>query len=108
RFLEQPMPAWARGIRFTIFPCMNPYGLDHHQRGNYAGLDINRFYHNSDVAEIAAQKRVLNGRRFDLHLTLHEDVDALGFYVYELSRGRPTIARRIVKNISPMIPFDPR
>jgi predicted deacylase len=108
RFLEQPTPGWARRIRFTIFPCMNPYGLDHHQRGNYAGLDINRFYHTSDLPEIAAQKRVLQGRRFDLHLTLHEDVDALGFYVYELSRRGPSIARRILRNISPVIRFDSR
>lgn len=108
RFLENPLPRWARGIRFVVFPCMNPHGYEHNTRNNHADLDINRQYRNSDLAEVTAQKRVLDGQWFDLHVALHEDVDASGFYIYELSRTNRQIARRIVSNVSRVIPFDPR
>lgn len=108
RFLERPRPGWSKGIRFLIFPCMNPHGFETDTRNNHADIDINRQYRNSDLLEVAAQKRVMAGQRFDLHLTLHEDVDAPGFYIYELSRKHHEIARRIVKNVSKIIPFDPR
>src|ERR1051326_4687516 len=108
RFLERPLPGWAKGIRFLIFPCMNPYGFEHNTRNNYANLDINRQYRNSNLTEVVAQKRVMAGQRFDLHLAMHEDVDALGFYIYELSRENHQIAKRIVKKVSKVIPSDPR
>jgi hypothetical protein len=107
RFLEQ-RPSWARGFQFTIFPCMNPHGYDHNLRNNYDNLDINRQYHHSSLPEVDAQKRVLAGRRFDLHITLHEDVDAPGFYVYELSRRRLQIARKIAARVARILPLDTR
>lgn len=108
RFLEKPTPGWAKGIRFVIFPCMNPFGYEHNRRTNYAGLDVNRQYRDSALPEVRAQKRVMRGRRFDLHITLHEDVDARGFYIYELTRTPRQIALQIVQNVMPIIPFDPR
>jgi len=77
-------------------------------RNNYAGLDINRQYHNSDLPEVRAQKSILGEQRFDLHLTLHEDVDAPGFYIYELSRFKRSIAARVIRNVSKIVPIDPR
>jgi len=108
RFLESPRPSWAASIRFLIFPCMNPYGFQNNHRHNYAGLDINRQYRATSVPEVEAQKRVLRGQRFDLHISFHEDVDARGFYIYELSRNSHQIAAEILHNISPIIPFDSR
>lgn len=108
RFLEGPLPRWARGIRFLVFPCMNPFGFERNQRHNHLNADINREYHREKLAEVAAQKRVLGGRRFDLHLTLHEDVDSPGFYIYELSRNSRPLGARIVKAVSPILPIDPR
>ena len=107
-FLEQPRPVWARRMRFLIFPCMNPYGYEHGLRNNHVNKDINRQYRGSGLVEIEAQKRVLGGQRFDLHMTLHEDVDAPGFYIYELSRRDDCIAAEIVKRLAKMIPIDPR
>jgi len=107
RFLEE-RPGWAQRVRFTIFPCMNPHGYEHDTRHNHAGIDLNRQYRDSSVPEVAAQKRALAGRRFDLHMTLHEDVDARGFYIYELSRNNSPVARWIVENVTRLIPFDPR
>ena len=37
---------------------------------------------------VGALKKVLAGRRFDLALTLHEDYDANGLYLYEISEQR--------------------
>lgn len=108
RFLEGPLPRWARGIRFLVFPCMNPFGFERNQRHNHLNADINREYHREKLAEVAAQKSVLGGRRFDLHLTLHEDVDAPGFYIYELSRTPRLLGARIVRNVARVLPVDAR
>jgi hypothetical protein len=39
-------------------------------------------------------------------LDLHEDVDATGYYLYELCRGAPFFGERVVKAVSRVIPID--
>ncbi len=71
---------------FLIFPCLNPHGLLANTRVDHRGLDLNRRFHLEDDPVCGAWRRALNGRAMRLAVCLHEDYDAHGAYVYELSR----------------------
>ena len=72
-----------------IFPCLNPWGMERNIRCDESGRDLNRCYNFPDVPQIAAQIAAMKGRRYDLALTLHEDYDARGFYLYEVAGPKP-------------------
>ena len=69
-------------------PCLNPWGLVNNRREAADGLDLNRVFDRDSDPPVGALKKVLAGRRFDLALTLHEDYDANGLYLYEISEQR--------------------
>ena len=71
-----------------LLPCLNPWGLVHNQRADHRGRDLNRIF-DRRVSPIPELRRLLTGWRFDLGLHLHEDYDAQGIYLYEVSAGRP-------------------
>lgn len=82
----------ARRLRdgsFLIFPCLNPHGLMGNTRMDQRGLDLNRRFHLEDDPVCGAWRRVVTGRAMRLAVCLHEDYDALGAYVYELSSRLP-------------------
>jgi protein MpaA len=60
----------------------------------------------SDCPEVKLVKRLVAGRRFRFTLDLHEDVDASGYYLYELRREPPFIGERIVKAVGKVIPIN--
>lgn len=92
----------------TIFPCLNPWGLERNIRFDAEGRDLNRCYNSRKVPRIVAQRAVLQGRRFDLALCLHEDYDARGFYLYEIATGRGGIGEAILSRIDGPIGPDGR
>jgi protein MpaA len=95
--------------RFVIFPCLNPGGLALNTRANNAGQDLNRQFHNPAHPLVAAWRKFLGGRSFELAVCLHEDYDGRGVYVYELHRGsRSSLAARLLDNVEKIIPRDPR
>lgn len=84
---------WAEGnadrLRagaYLIFPCLNPVGLMLNTRADWRGLDLNRRFHLDDDPVCGAWREVMTGRAVQLGICLHEDYDAHGMYVYELSR----------------------
>lgn len=102
------LPRWMAPFHWTILPCLNPAGCEADTRQNPAGLDLNRQFRRDDVPEIAAVKRAVRGRRFDLCIHLHEDSDGTGFYLYELDRDGCWMGERIVAAVRPIIPPDRR
>lgn len=60
--LEGDGNKWAEYIRsniqIDIIPVLNPYGLDHNQRGNANGVDINRQFDVTSCVEAEALKGV--------------------------------------------------
>ncbi len=95
-------------IDATIFPCLNPWGLVNNNRLDHKGRDLNRCYNLRRPTVIASQIRLLKSRRFDFAITLHEDYDAHGIYVYEVSCRRPFWAERLLEAASEFVPVDPR
>jgi hypothetical protein len=91
-----------------IFPCLNPWGLQHNNRNDATGRDLNRGYHRHDVPVIEAQKKILQGRFFDAAVMLHEDFDAHGTYLYEIPGTRPFWGERLLAAAAEHVPREPR
>jgi hypothetical protein len=92
-----------------LIPMLNPSGFSAGRRENAEGVDLNRDYLGPKSAEIGAHIAWLEKQpRFDLSLCLHEDWEATGFYLYELSRPQPaSLARSIRDAAAHHIPAEP-
>lgn len=97
-----------KSINLTIFPCNNPYGYENGARTNGKGNDLNRqFRQRSPDQEVSLIKSALAERYFDLSLELHEDVDSLGFYLYEIKRDdEASFGKDIINHISKKYPIN--
>lgn len=91
-----------------ICPLLNPAGFLARRRENADGLDLNRDYKALRSLEIQAHARWLRGQpNFDLTLCLHEDWEAQGYYLYEITlEPTPTLARDIVSAVSAVCPIE--
>lgn len=74
-------------IGWHICPILNPWGLACQQRVNADGLDLNRDYRSAAAHETRRHIDWLKKKntRYTACLTLHEDCDAQGYYLYELN-----------------------
>lgn len=87
----------------VILPCLNPFGLVENTRLDSRGDDLNRNFQNTDIPLIKAWQQFLNGRRFDTGLNLHEDFDASGIYLYEVTR-RESLGETLLAACEDIIP----
>ncbi len=101
-------PRLMRNFRALIFPCLNPWGLVNNCRLDFRGRDLNRCYNNLRVPQVRAQLKILGKARFDLALTLHEDYDAHGLYIYEVPGKRPYWAEDLLKGALSHMSHDTR
>lgn len=99
---------WPEGIGFWLCPCLNPMGFRLNRRENANGLDLNRQYLKPQAAETIAHTAWLQQQpAFDVCLCLHEDWEALGFYVYELNPdGLASLAEEMTRRVSAVCPID--
>ena len=95
-FLESGPPS---DFNWLITPLLNPTGIALGTRENAAGLDLNRDYGQAQSPEIQAHLAWLAQQRCpDLFISLHEDYDATGFYLYEIQlAGRASIHQQIFR-----------
>ena len=93
---------------WVLCPAMNPYGLSKTTRRNKEGIDLNRQYRDTTVPEIDNHIRwVEKFNHFDLTISMHEDHEADGFYLYERhSRDMVPEANVILKEVSTVIPIE--
>lgn len=99
---------FLRSTNVLIFPCLNPWGLLWNNRLDEKGRDLNRLYHRNSVPRIAAQKRLIKGRQFDLAIAMHEDYDATGIYIYEIPGKPPHLGEKILEAASRFLPIESR
>ncbi len=78
-------------IGWHICPVLNPWGLARNRRDNEEGLDLNRDYKSIVARQTGHHIDWLKRQNtsFSLCLTLHEDCDTEGFYLYELNELNP-------------------
>lgn len=88
---------------FLIFPCFNPYGLVHNTRHDQDGVDLNRMFHDPTHPVIGRWHAALAGHCFDRSIHLHEDYDATGIYLYELSRDS-SLGEALIRSCEDIIP----
>jgi hypothetical protein len=83
------LKGFPESANYTIFPLINPTGLQAGTRENRDGIDLNRDYGSSPASkEIRSQVDWLGKRKFALTMCLHEDYDGNGFYVYAHSKDK--------------------
>jgi len=100
---------WLRDGAFLLFPCLNPHGLLANTRVNQAGLDLNRRFHLDDDPVCGAWRQVMRGVSMQMAICLHEDYDALGCSVSELSHPPDGWSRPLLQRApSAKRPADPR
>lgn len=99
---------WPADVSLWMCPCLNPAGYELNRRENPQGLDLNRDYRHLQSREIRAHVAWLKRQpQFDLALSLHEDWESHGFYVYELNPDdRPSLAETIVQSVRHVCPID--
>lgn len=98
----------VRQFRALIFPCLNPWGLVNNNRLDSRGRDLNRCFNKIRVPQIRAQLKILRESRFDLALTLHEDYDAHGVYIYEVAGKTPFWGEELLRAAGCHVPADGR
>lgn len=81
-------PLILREKPVVLFPCLNPAGLIENTRHDGLGIDLNRSFADTSHPVIAAWQQTVAGRRFEASVHLHEDYDATGIYLYELTRTK--------------------
>jgi hypothetical protein len=88
-WLEADAAAWARRLRFTVLPCLNPHGFEHGTRGSRDTEDLNRHFDEPEAPLTRLVTRALGEDRFRLAVDLHEDADFDACYLYELKAAPP-------------------
>lgn len=91
-----------------IFPCLNPWGLVNNCRFDEAGRDLNRRFSRSRAAMPTAVRSAIEGHRFSLALTMHEDFDAHGVYLYEVKGASPYWGEELLEVAGAAIPVETR
>lgn len=91
-----------------IFPCLNPWGLINNSRLDREGRDLNRVFQHDEISVIHTLKTLIAPYRFALALTLHEDYDAHGLYIYEIERTTPFWGEALLDVARPIIPIEGR
>jgi murein peptide amidase A len=97
-----------RQVPFIIFPCLNPWGLIYNCRFDEKGRDMNRAFQHDEVPVISALRRLIKPHRFTLALTLHEDYDGQGVYIYEVKRSKPFWGEELLDVARAIMPIEGR
>lgn len=110
QWAETHLPLLARGRELPLFivPCLNPYGLVHNRRTDEHGTDLNRVFSAEDVTPVRELKEILGRQQFNCALTLHEDYDAQGVYLYELRRLHRSWGQELLEAVAGFLPPEPR
>ncbi|HEX8313124.1 MAG TPA: succinylglutamate desuccinylase/aspartoacylase family protein [Chthoniobacteraceae bacterium] len=95
-------------LPLLLLPCLNPWGLRNNSRFDEAGEDLNRAFQRDEFPIIAAMKKLLGERQFEVALNLHEDYDGEGAYLYEIQRDRPFWGEALLEVARAIIPVEPR
>lgn len=110
---DEPAAAWALlslvedrlldpRFAYRLWPCLNPTGFDAGTRANAEGVDVNRTFTGAGASPEARAVLTANrDRTFAMHIDLHEDFEADGFYMYE--PVRPHAPSRFARDVTAAI-----
>ena len=100
---------WPADCELYVLPCLNPTGFALNTRETDEGFDLNRQFLETKAPETLAHiSWVKRQPDFDLCLSLHEDWESHGFYLYELNPdNQPSFAEAMIRRASEVCPIDP-
>ena len=101
---------FAARCHWLVCPALNPAGLAAGTRANAEGHDLNRDYRRRRTWEVRAHAAWLEAQPPpDLFLSLHEDWETAGFYLYEINLGEdvPPRAAGIIDAVRPWFSPEP-
>ena len=100
---------FGHNMEWLICPMINPTGMAAGTRENAQSIDLNRDYFKKTTEEINAHAEWLLRQQVpDIFLSLHEDWESTGFYLYEIQKNVcKSIAETILKATSAVIPVEP-
>jgi murein peptide amidase A len=87
-------------------PCFNPAGLAANTRVDGDGVDLNRAFDSPFDSMMLVWRELVQVERPWIALCLHEDFDAVGCYVYELSSVKRS--GTIMRAVDAVLPRDRR
>lgn len=98
-----------RDIDISLLPFLNPSGFAVQTRENVGGFDLNRdFRYPKNEETIAAKTFIDNSAAIHLSLSLHEDWETTGFYLYALLPDADTaIPRAVLEAVRQVGPLEP-
>lgn len=96
-------------IEWRVCPVINPMGLAAGTRENADGVDLNRDYLRKSTQEVSGHVAWLERQPVpEVFLSLHEDWESTGFYLYEIQKSVCTsVAHSILAAASAEIPTEP-
>ncbi len=97
-------------VAWDIFPALNPGGLARGTRENPDGTDLNRDYRLLSAPETRMHVEWIECAKspYDLYISLHEDWEARGFYLYEINTsGGPSMSAAILGAVETILPLEP-
>ena len=77
-------------------------------RTDAKGRDLNRGYRKATLPQIRAHLKELKNLTFDIALSLHEDYDAYGLYLFEALQQRPHWGEALLESATPFLPLETR
>jgi murein peptide amidase A len=97
----------GRAVWF-LCPLLNPAGIARGTRENASGIDLNRDYRNTESSETKAHTAWLrNQPNFDMAISVHEDWESKGFYLYEINPDkRASAAQPMITAAAKACPID--
>lgn len=100
---------FADGLSWAIVPMLNPDGLSAGTRGNAEGVDMNRDYLLKATVEVRGHVKWLESMPVpDVFVSLHEDWEPGGFYLYEIRHGeeQPEVTHGVLEEARGVFPLE--
>ncbi len=100
---------FQKDIEWFVCPMINPTGHHAGKRENKEGIDLNRDYFLKSTDEIRGHVKWLEKQSVpDVFISLHEDWESTGFYLYEIQKHACTsVAQSILTAASAEIEPEP-
>ena len=96
-------------LEWLVCPLLNPTGIEAGTRENFQGIDLNRDYLQRQSPEVRGHVDWLEKQAVpDIFLSLHEDWESTGFYLYEIQKNVcRSDAKAILEATSAVIATEP-
>ncbi len=106
QFLEADRVAAISPFSFSVLPCFNPDGWVRDRRADSEGNDLNWSWDRPDLPAIRALRDLVDDKRYEAVIDLHEDWESSGFYLYEQAPPQLAMGDQVIMAVEPICPIN--